>query len=55
LMGRSNKGNLIFKEGINEVKITRKGDIIWVGWFILMEWDQTSGGTIYMSLSSPIL
>jgi len=28
LMGRSNKGNLIFKEGINEVKITRKGDII---------------------------
>jgi DNA-binding transcriptional LysR family regulator len=28
LMGRSNKGNLIFKEGINEVKITKKGDII---------------------------
>jgi hypothetical protein len=28
LMGRSNKGNLIFKEGINEVKITRRGDII---------------------------
>jgi hypothetical protein len=28
LMGMSNKGNLIFKEGINEVKITRRGDII---------------------------
>jgi hypothetical protein len=28
MMGRSNKGNLIFKEGINEVKITRRGDII---------------------------
>ena len=28
LMGRSNKGNLIFKEGINEVKITRRGQII---------------------------
>jgi hypothetical protein len=28
LMGRSNKGNLIFKEGINEVKITKQGDII---------------------------
>jgi hypothetical protein len=28
LMGRSNKGNLIFKEGINEVKVTRRGDII---------------------------
>ncbi len=28
LMGRSNKGNLIFKEGINEVKITRSGEII---------------------------
>jgi hypothetical protein len=28
LMGVSNKGNLIFKEGINEVKITREGDII---------------------------
>jgi hypothetical protein len=28
LMGRSNKGNLIFKEGINEVKITKRGDII---------------------------
>jgi hypothetical protein len=28
LMGSSNKGNLIFKEGINEVKITREGNII---------------------------
>lgn len=28
LMGVSNKGNLIFKEGINEVKITRDGSII---------------------------
>ena len=28
LMGISNKGNLIFKEGINEVKITKRGDII---------------------------
>jgi hypothetical protein len=28
LMGVSNKGNLIFKEGINEVKITREGNII---------------------------
>ena len=28
LMGRSNKGNLIFKEGINEVKITKQGNII---------------------------
>ena len=28
LMGRSNKGNLIFKEGINEVKITRNGNIL---------------------------
>jgi hypothetical protein len=34
LMGRSNKGNLIFKEGINEVKVTRRGDIIWIDWFI---------------------
>ena len=34
LMGRSNKGNLIFKEGINEVKITKQGDIIWIDWFI---------------------
>jgi hypothetical protein len=30
LMGSSNKGNLIFKEGINEVKITREGNIIWL-------------------------
>jgi hypothetical protein len=28
LMGISNKGNLIFKEGINEVKITKQGYII---------------------------
>ena len=28
LMGRSNKGNLIFKEGINEVRVTKRGDII---------------------------
>lgn len=28
LMGSSNKGNLIFKEGINEVKVTREGNII---------------------------
>jgi hypothetical protein len=28
LMGRTNKGNLIFKEGINDVKITKNGEII---------------------------
>jgi len=28
LMGLSNKGNLIFKEGINEVRITKRGDVI---------------------------
>ena len=28
LMGLSTKGNLIFKEGINEVKITRSGRMI---------------------------
>ena len=28
LMGRSNKGNLIFKEGINEVRVTKRGEII---------------------------
>ena len=28
LMGISNKGNLIFKEGINEVRVTRRGNII---------------------------
>jgi hypothetical protein len=55
LMGRSNKGNLIFKEGINEVKITRKGDIIWIVWFTLTEWDQTSEEIIYTNLSFPIL
>jgi hypothetical protein len=29
-MGLSTKGNLIFKEGINEVKITNSGRIIWI-------------------------
>jgi hypothetical protein len=29
-MGLSNKGNLIFKEGINEVRITTEGNIIWL-------------------------
>ena len=28
LMGLSTKGNLIFKEGINEVRITRTGKVI---------------------------
>jgi hypothetical protein len=28
LMGLSNKGNLIFKEGINEVRVTIEGNII---------------------------
>ena len=30
LMGLSTKGNLIFKEGINEVRITRTGKVIWI-------------------------
>jgi hypothetical protein len=29
-MGLSNKGNLIFKEGINEVRITTEGNIVWL-------------------------
>jgi hypothetical protein len=29
-MGLSTKGNLVFKEGINEVRITRSGKIIWI-------------------------
>jgi hypothetical protein len=29
-MGLSTKGNLIFKEGINEVRITRTGKVIWI-------------------------
>jgi hypothetical protein len=29
-MGLSTKGNLIFKEGINEVKITKSGKLIWI-------------------------
>jgi hypothetical protein len=29
-MGLSTKGNLVFKEGINEVKITKSGQIIWI-------------------------
>ena len=28
LLGLSNKGNLIFKEGINQVKITKQGKFI---------------------------
>jgi hypothetical protein len=28
IMGLSNKGNMIFKEGLNETKITKKGDIL---------------------------
>ena len=28
LLGLSNKGNLIFKEGINEVRITKSGKLI---------------------------
>jgi len=30
LMGLSEKKNLIFKQGINEVKITRTGNILWI-------------------------
>lgn len=30
LFGISNKGNLIFKQGISEVKITKSGDILWI-------------------------
>ena len=33
LLGLSNKGNLIFKEGINQVKITKQGKFIWITWF----------------------
>jgi hypothetical protein len=29
-MGLSNKGNIVFKEGLNETKITKKGDILWI-------------------------
>jgi hypothetical protein len=32
-LGLSNKGNLIFKEGINEVRITKSGKLIWIIWF----------------------
>jgi hypothetical protein len=28
VMGLSNKGNIVFKEGLNETKITKKGDIL---------------------------
>jgi hypothetical protein len=28
IMGLSNKGNIVFKEGLNETKITKKGDIL---------------------------
>jgi hypothetical protein len=33
-MGVTNKGNLLFKEGINDVKINKRGEIIWIDWFI---------------------
>jgi hypothetical protein len=33
-MGLTNKGSLMFKEGINDVKITKRGEIIWIDWFI---------------------
>jgi hypothetical protein len=29
-MGLSTKGNLIFKEGINEIKISKSGKMIWI-------------------------
>jgi hypothetical protein len=30
MVGMSNKGNLIFKEGINQISITKLGRIIWI-------------------------
>ena len=30
LMGLSNKGNMVFKEGLNEIKITKTGEILWI-------------------------
>jgi hypothetical protein len=32
-MGLTNKGNMIFKEGLNDTKITKSGEIIWINWF----------------------
>jgi hypothetical protein len=28
LMGVSNKGNMVFKEGLNDIKITKTGEIL---------------------------
>jgi hypothetical protein len=29
-MGKTNKGNLIFKDGLKESKVTKSGTILWV-------------------------
>jgi hypothetical protein len=31
-MGVTNKGNMIFKEGLNDIKITKTGEILWIDW-----------------------
>jgi hypothetical protein len=36
LIGLSTKGNLVFKEGLTETKITKSGRILWIDWFMSM-------------------
>jgi hypothetical protein len=32
-MGKTIKGNLIFKNGNKDVKITKSGTLLWIIWF----------------------